>query len=263
MGIPLLAGREFTVADRQGSTPVAIIDELLAKRYFPHGSAIGARMDIAGDTAGIRIVGVVRQPRLYGLQADDRPQVYRPHAHAAYRAMTMAVRVAGDPAAMAPVVRAAIHELDREQPIALLQPMSTVVDQALAERRLVMVLIAAFATAAVLLASLGVYGVTANAVTQRTRELGIRVALGATSRQVVWLVLRRPMRLIAGGLVVGLAGALVATRLARGLLFGVSPTDPAVLGTVALVLTAVALLAGWLPARRATRVDPALALRSD
>jgi putative ABC transport system permease protein len=177
--------------------------------------------------------------------------------------MTVAVRTTGDPLAAAPEVRRAIRSVDAQQPIVSVGTMSDVVRNSLAERRLVLTLVGGFAAAALLLAALGVYGVTANTVTQRTRELGIRMALGADRRKVIWSVLGEPARLVAVGLVLGLAGTFAAGRVVQRLLYGVSPTDPATLAAVAVVLLLVALLASYFPARRATRVDPMIALRSD
>jgi putative ABC transport system permease protein len=201
--------------------------------------------------------------RMYNLQEAGREQVWVPHAYTWYRGLTIAVRTSGDPLGLAAAARQAIRSVDAEQPIVAIEPMTDAVKDSLAERRLVLTLVGSFAGAALLLAALGIYGVAASTVTQRTRELGIRMALGANRGQVIWSVLREPARLVALGLVIGLVGTYAAGRVVERLLYGVRPTDPLTLTVVALVLLCVAILAGYLPARRATRVDPMLALRAD
>jgi putative ABC transport system permease protein len=175
----------------------------------------------------------------------------------------MSVRTTGDPMRLAGAARGAIRSVDREQPIVNTTTMSAVVRDSLAERRLVLTLVAAFAAAALLLVALGVYGVTSTTVTQRTRELGIRMALGADRRKVVLSVLSEPARLVGFGLIIGLAGTFGARKVVQRLLYDVSPTDTTTLAAVAGVLVLVALFASYFPARRATRVDPMVALRSD
>jgi predicted permease len=261
-GIPLLAGEEFTAANRDSAFfRVAIIDDLLAKRFFPGGQAVGQIAIVDGDTA--RIVGVARHVRMYSLEEEGRPQIWVPHGWVPYRRMSMAVRTSGDPAALIGLARAAIRQIDPEQVIIEMSPMSERVSQTLAERRLALLLVGTFAGSALLLAALGVYGVTASGVTQRTRELGLRMALGATRRTVVGTVLSEPARLVTFGLAIGLAGTALAARLVRRLLYGISPLDPVTLVGVAVVLFAVTIVATYLPARRAIRVDPMVALRSD
>jgi putative ABC transport system permease protein len=262
MGIPLLQGTEFTAAHRDtGTSRVAIISEPVARRYFPKGDAVGQPVTIDGDT--LRVIGVSRQVRMYGLNEEGRGQVWVPHARTQYRYMVAAVRTTGDPMQLASAARRAIHSIDPQQAILGMTPMTDTIRDSLAERRLVLTLVGVFAGVAVLLAALGVYGVTASTVTQRTRELGIRMALGADRGSVIRSVLSEPARLVAAGLVIGLAGTLAAGRVVERLLYGVSPTDPVTLAAVALVLLGVALIASYLPARRATRVDPMIALRSD
>jgi putative ABC transport system permease protein len=261
MGIQVLDGREFGPSDRDSTARVALIDDIVAKRYFPQGNAVGQIITIDGDSG--RVIGIVRHVRMYGLHDEGRGQIYVPHGISQYRYLTIAVRTTGDPLAAAPEVRRAIRSVDAQQPIVSVGTMSDVVRNSLAERRLVLTLVGGFAAAALLLAALGVYGVTANTVTQRTRELGIRMALGADRRKVIWSVLAEPARLVALGLALGLAGTFAASRVVQRLLYGVSPTDPATLAAVAVVLLLVALLASYFPARRATRVDPMIALRSD
>lgn len=262
MGIDLLEGEDFGPAqyDSAGAR-VVIIDDMLAKRYFPTGSAVGQVMTLDGDS--LRIMGVARHVRMYNLQEEGREQLWMPHTFAPFRYMVLTARTAGDPLALASAARDAIRRVDADQPIIQIAPMSDAVRDSLAERRLVLTLVGAFAAAALLVACLGVYGVTASAVNQRTRELGIRMALGADRGSVVWSVLSEPTRLVALGLVIGLAGTFAAGRAVERLLYGIRPTDPVTLAVVGVVLLGVAILSSYLPARRATRVDPVVALRSD
>ncbi|HEU5219993.1 MAG TPA: ABC transporter permease, partial [Gemmatimonadales bacterium] len=261
MGIPVQSGREFAAAERDSTARVALVDGPLAKQYFPAGNAVGQVVTIDGDS--LRIVGIVRHVRMYNLQEEGRGQLYVPHGYTQYRGMVIALRTEGEPLALAAAARRTIRGVDAEQPIIGIATMNDALRGSLAERRLVLTLVGGFAAAALFLVALGVYGVTASAVTQRTRELGIRMALGADRRRVVLSVLGEPARLVALGLVIGLLGTFAAGRVVRKLLYEVSPTDPRMLGAVALTLLLVTLLASWLPARRATRVDPMDALRSD
>jgi predicted permease len=261
MGITLQEGRDFTTADRDALRKVALVDDIIAQRYYPNGGVVGQTIRIDGDS--LRVIGVVHHVRQYGLQEVGRGQAYVPHTYTPYRGLTIAVRTSGDPMAMAGVVRRAIQRVDPSQPIANISTMQDAVSASLAERRLVLTLVAAFAGAALLLVALGIYGVTASGVAQRTRELGIRVALGADPRRVAGQVLIEPVRLVAIGLALGIGGTILARGVIGKLLYDVSPTDPVTLAAVAAGLLLVALLASYLPARRATRVDPMVALRSD
>lgn len=197
MGIPILEGRDFAASD-DSSGHVLVIDESLARRYFPQGSAVGQSLRI--DTSAYTVVGVVKHARLYRLDADDRGQAYAPHAAFPSNWMSVALRTTGDLTALGEAAKGVIRSIDRDQPISRIIPMTAVVAESLAERRLVMVLISGFAAVAVLLAALGIYGITASAVAQRTREIGIRVALGAEPNRLVWMVMRQPLLLVAGGL---------------------------------------------------------------
>ena len=262
MSIALIGGQEFDASHRDSlSSRVAVIDDILAEKYFPKGNAVGQPVTLDGDT--LRVIGVARHVRMYNLQEEGRGQLWVPHAYNPYRYLTLVVRTAGDPLAIADAARRAIRALDPEQPIIRTGTMTDVVRQTLAERRLVLTLVGTFAGAAVLLAALGLYGVTASSVAQRTRELGIRMALGANRKSVIWNVLGEPTRLVAIGLVIGLAGTYFTGRAAQRLLYGVSPTDPLTLGAVSLLLLGVGIVAAYIPARRATRVDPIIALRAD
>jgi predicted permease len=262
MGIDILEGSEFDASHRDSTRMrVAVIDDILAKRYFPKGGAVGAPLILDGDT--LRVIGVARHVKMYGMHDVGREQLWIPYSYLPWRYAVFTVRTSGDPMTLATAVRQAIHAVDRDQAIMSVAPMSQAVRNSLAERRLVLTLVGAFAGAALLLATLGVYGVTASAVTQRTRELGIRMALGADRRSVLWSVMGEPARLVGIGLVLGLAITLATGKLVRSLLYGMEPSDPVTLASVAVVLLIVALIATLLPARRATRVDPMIALRAE
>ena len=262
LGIAILEGEAFNASHRDSSRRrVAIIDDVLAKRFFPRGGAVGAPMILDGDS--LRVIGVARHVNMYGLHDAGREQLWVPYSYRTWRYAVITVRTSADPTVLANSARQAIQGVDRDQAIMSIAPLSDAIRNSLAERRLVLTLVGAFAGAALLLATLGVYGVTASAVTQRTRELGIRMALGADRRSVLWSVMSEPARLVAIGLALGLVGALAVGKLARGLLYGMEPTDPLTLAIVAGVLLAIALLAALLPARRATRVDPMIALRTE
>ena len=262
MKIQMLEGDDFNASHRHTSRRrVAIIDDVLAKRFFPRGGAVGAPMILDGDT--LRVIGVARHVNMYGMHDQGREQLWVPYSYRTWRYAVFTVRTVGEPTLLTIPARHAIQGIDLDQAIMTIAPMSDAIRNSLAERRLVLTLVGAFAGAALLLATLGVYGVTASAVAQRTRELGIRMALGADRRSVLWSVMSEPARLVMLGLALGLLGALIGGKLVRGLLYGMEPTDPATLAVVAAVLLAIALLAALLPARRATKVDPMIALRTE
>ena len=262
MGMSLISGQDLGPSQRDSAgARVALIDDMLARRYFPNGSAVGQPVIVNGDT--IRVLGVVRHVRMYDLEDEGRPQLWMPYAYVPFRGMTLAVRTREDPATFVDALRRAIHDADPDQAIASIGTMGEAVRASLAERRLVLMLVSSFALAALLLVALGVYGVTATTVTQRTREFGIRMALGAGRRQVAWTVLMEPLSVVGLGLVIGLAGTLAGGRIVQQLLYGVRPSDPGTLIGASVFLLVIATLAGWLPARRATRVDPMVALRSE
>jgi ABC-type antimicrobial peptide transport system permease subunit len=209
------------------------------------------------------VVGVVGDVRHNGPQEEPRPELYVPYLQAPDRDMTIVVRTASDPASLAETIRREVLAIDRGQPLTRVRTMQALVARVMAKPRFSLILLGVFAGTAVLLALVGVYGVIAYSVGQRRREIGIRVALGASSGQVIAMVLRQWFRLVLAGVVLGLAAALALTRLMASLLYGVRPTDPLTFAAVAAVLVAMSLLASWVPARRATRVDPMIALRSE
>jgi putative ABC transport system permease protein len=262
MGIPMVRGEEFGPAQRDSAqSRVAIISEEFADKFFPKADPIGRPIVIDGDT--LRVHAVAKHMRLYGMDSQGREQVWTTHRYAFYRYMAFAVRVDGDPASFAAAARKAIQDVDSAQPIMGIKPFSENVKNSLAERRLVLTLVGAFAAAALLLAALGVYGVTASSVSQRTREFGVRMALGANRASVIGTVLSEPIKLVSAGLLIGLAGTWASGRIIGRLLYGVDAMDPLTIGAVVVVLLLVAVVASYLPARRATRVDPIVALRSD
>jgi putative ABC transport system permease protein len=263
MAIPLLKGRTFTDREVTQESRVVIISDGLARQYFPGENPLGKRITIAmkDQNDPCEIIGVVGDVKMKGLDIATRPMVYWPHAELPYLSMTLVVRTTGDPAAMAGALEREVRALDKDQPISDVRAMNEWLADSIARARFATFLLGVFAMVALLLASLGIYGVMAYSVTQRTNEIGIRMALGATPANVVHLVLKRGVLLALIGVAIGLIGSLGLTRLLSGLLFGVSVTDPAIFGLVPILLLAIAVLAVYLPARRATRVDPLVALR--
>ena len=260
--IPLLAGRAFEIRDNADAPRVAIINETIAKRHFGSATeAIGKRLSLWRDEKFMReIVGVVGDTKTGSLTTDAGAQIYVPNAQAKYNLMGLVIRTAGDPAAFATTLRREVQALDKDQPIYNVRTMDEVVMNSLGTRRVSMQLFAVFAGAALLLAALGIYGVMAYSVTQRTQEIGIRMALGAQKSHVLALVIRQGMTLSVIGVVVGLVGAFGLTRLIANLLFGVAATDPLTFVAIPLLLGAVSFFACYLPARRAARLDPIKAL---
>jgi hypothetical protein len=259
-GLRLLEGRDFREGEGADGASVALVDDVVATRFYPDGSAIGSRIVTGGDTA--TIVGVVDQARVHDIRADDRGQLYWPSATIALAGLRVAVRAdSGDPLALLPAARAAVEELDRDVAVSEVRTLEAIVDEALGEERLNLGLVSAFALAALLLSALGVYGVVTNAVVRRRPEIGVRMALGADAGRVAGTVLSQGLRLVVAGVGLGLAGAWVVSRFAASLLYAVEPRDPLTFGAVATLLIGVGALAAWLPARRATHVDPAEVLR--
>jgi putative ABC transport system permease protein len=262
MGIPVLQGRDFSDRDSTGAPPVIIISEALARKHFPNENPLGQRINAGANR---EIVGVVADVKPRGLELEAKPQIYLPYAQKPTIAsfVTFTIRTESTLLSLAGAVEREIRNLDANLPVANVRSMEQIVATSLAQRRLTMFLLGIFALIAVVLASIGIYGVVSYSVAQRTHELGIRMALGAQGRDVLALVLRQGMRLALLGVALGLAGAFWLTRLLTDLLFGVRATDPLTFVAVALLLATVALVACYLPARRATKVDPLTALRHD
>jgi putative ABC transport system permease protein len=268
--IPLLSGRTFEPGDNADGSKVVIINETTAKRYFGSpNAAIGKRLSIWAAFRGYRrdeqfmreIIGVVGDTKTGSLTDEGGMQIYVPHAQDAHwNFMALVIRTAGDPAAFATTLRREVQAIDPDQPIYNVRTMDDAVMNSLGTRRVSMQLFAVFAIAALLLAAIGIYGVMAYTVTQRTQEIGIRMALGAQRSDVLGLVVRQGMTLAAIGVVVGLAGAFSLTRVMASLLFNVRPDDPTTYLAISLLLIVVAFLACYLPARRAAKLDPMIAL---
>ena len=264
MGIPLKRGRDFTIHDAQGTPLVVIINESLARRYwpgYPNGPDPVGQHLVTGASAGGQIIGIVGDVRQAGLAAAVRPGLYRPCAQVAPQSAMFAVRTEGDPLRIVNSIRGQILSIDRDQPVSAVKTMDDVVEESEGQRRLIVTLLGVFAGAALLLVVVGIYGVIAYTVAQRTRELGIRRALGAQPRDILWLVAAQGLGLALAGVAIGVAGAVALTRMMKALLFEVSPTDPVTFVGVGALLVAVALTASLIPARRATRIDPMAALR--
>jgi putative ABC transport system permease protein len=271
VGERLVRGRTFRATDTSASQLVALVNEELARRYFAGRDPIGGRMRIGGDPKRpwVTIVGIVRDVRHNGVTAAVKEKFYVPHSqwHVAtsnpIRSMSLVAKTAGNPLDLARVVREEVRALDPNLPVAQVRPMSEIVATSLSEPRFTSVLFGIFAGLALLLAAIGVYGVLSYLVTLRTREIGIRVAIGAAPRDVLWLILVRGFVLSLAGIAIGVIAAVPLGRLVAALLYEVRPLDPLTFGSVPLVLAGVALLAGLLPAWRAMRLDPVRALKTD
>jgi putative ABC transport system permease protein len=268
LNIPLVAGRTFTDQDRLGSPFVAIVNEEMARQLWKGANPIGRTIKMFDSTAAwATVVGVVRDTRDEGLLADVPPTMYFPHAQASRSNyissgyMSVVVKTQGPPAAIVPQLRSIIRELDPNVPITRVQSLQEIVDVSIADRRFSTTLLMLFAALAVVLAGIGIYGVIAYGVSQRTHEIGLRVALGARRLSVARLVLQQSLVMSGIGIVLGLAGAVALARLARSMLVGVDAFDPLSLIAATLLIGLVSLLAGAVPVRRALRVDPITALR--
>jgi len=264
LGIPLLSGRVFQETDRAETEAVVIIDQSTARRHWPEGQALGKRVKLgAPQDPWLTVVGIVGDVRYHGLDSRVFPTIYAPHAQVHFYRMMLAIRATTDPLALVPAVKEQVAALDRNLPISKIQTMEQIVAGSVTPQRFNLTLLGSFAALALLLAAVGIYGVISYSVTQRTREIGVRMALGARARDVSRLVIGQCIKLALLGVALGLGGALALTRWMKTLLFNVSETDPLTFTAIAILLTAVALLAGWLPARRATKVDPLVALRHE
>ena len=263
MGIPLLRGRLFNREDLKPAD-VVIINEAMARRHWPNEDPVGKRVKINWDSdREDEVIGVVGDVRHQGLETQPRSMIYWPYLRVAYGGMTLTIRTAGDPSPIVSSVGQIVRELDSNLAVADVQTLDEVIAQSVAQRRLTMLLLSIFAGAALLLAAVGIYGVIAYSVTQRTQEIGIRLALGAQRADVLGMVVRQAAVLALAGIVLGAIGAAVLTRFMRDLLFEVRPFDPVTFLGVAACLTAVALVAAFVPGRRAARVDPVIALRAE
>ncbi len=264
MNIPLVQGRTFTDQDTKDAPAVMIIDALFAKRHWPGQDAVGKQVKFGGDGPPATVVGVVGRVRMEGLEDDSgRVQAYFPYLVTNWDTMSIVARTAGNPVSVANAVREEVLAIDQDQPIYNVKTVEQLRDEAVAPRRLNMLLFGVFAGVALLLAAVGVYGVMAYSVAQRTHEIGIRIALGASGGDVLKLVMRQGIVLALIGVSIGLLGAFVLTRWMRSLLFGVSAADPMTFVSLSLTLVSVAMIACFVPARRALKVDPVVALRCE
>ena len=263
VGIPLVRGRAFEARDREGAAGAAVVNEQLARRFWPGEDPIGKQIQLVQPTRLAEIVGVVRDGRFRGYRADVNPCFYVPLAQRYYYAMNLEVRTAVNPGRLVAAVRHEIQSLDRDLIVPEVQTLRSFRDAGLGQERLSAALLSGLGILATLIAAIGIYGVLAFAVAERTREIGIRMALGAASRQVMRSVLTDALALIGSGVAIGLVAALALVRFISSLLYGVASTDPAVYAGTAAILIAVGALASYPPARRASRVDPMVALRCD
>jgi predicted permease len=271
MGIPLVSGRDFTDRDGSGAPVVAIVNQEFVKRYFPNENPIGRRIALGWEqdtattggnmTLGGEIVGVVGNVKRRGLSQEIFPETYASFMQPTFSVFSVVVRSTSDPSTVMSAVRAQMREVDPDLPLSELRQLQELVSQSVSRPRFYTTLLGVFAAIALILAAVGIYGVISYAVSLRTRELGIRIALGATGRHVSGLVLQQGVTLAVAGVLLGGAGAYWLTRLLSKLLFGVTATDPLTFFGVAGLLTLVAAVASYVPARRAGKVDPLLAMR--
>jgi putative ABC transport system permease protein len=261
MGIPRLAGRDIEESDTQDRDPVAIINESFARQIYPGENPIGRKFILnLGNEKPHEIVGVVGDVKLVALDGEIRPTAYLSSRQYAFGLMSYVVRGTGDPASLAP---SAIRDIDPLLPVSAVRPLTDVFAESIVLPRLTTISMAIFAGIALLLAALGVYGVVAYSVSQRVREFGIRMALGARPGEIVGMVVRQNLTVVTIGLVVGVVLAIPATRLMRGMLYQVGPNDPMTFVAIAALLASVGCLAAYLPARLGTRLDPVTTLRAD
>jgi putative ABC transport system permease protein len=267
MDIPLLKGRLFTAQDANGP-PVAIINSTLARRFWPGEDPTGRKITNGLSRPGqpttwMTIVGIVGDLHHMDLEREADAEIFWPYEQHAPGALSLAIRTDSDPTHFAPLLRSAVMSIDKGQPVSQIRSMEQILTRSIAPRRFAVVVLGIFASVALVLAAIGIYGVVSFSVNRRTREIGVRMALGAQPDKVLRMVLGRAVALALSGVGIGLVGAIALTRVIRSLLYGVSATDPLVLGAVAVVLTAVAAFAGFFPARRAAHVDPIEALRNE
>ena len=264
MGVRLVNGRGFTAADTEKSASVTVINETLARRFWPNENPVGKRLKQGwpeNETPWREVVGVVSDVKLNGVDQETPLQAYLPLAQEPARDLALVVRTQGAPLLLAAAVEETVHAIDKDLPVFNIRSMDQLLDNGIARQQLTMVLLAGFAGVALLLAAVGIYGVISHSVSQRTHEIGIRMALGAQAGDVLKLVAGQGMGLAIVGVAIGVGASLVLTRLMSSLLFGVTPTDPLTFAAISVLLASVALLACYFPARRATKVDPMVALR--
>jgi putative ABC transport system permease protein len=262
MGIPLLRGRLFAERDATGAPRIVIINETMAKRFFPGEDPVGKRLRVGGEPAIYReIVGIVGDVKQHGLGHETTAQIYEPHAQRPFPSMALIARSSGAPTNLSAAIRGEVLMIDKEQPVSSVETVEQFLSASIAQQRFSALIFGIFGAVAMALACVGIYGVLNYSVAQRRHEIGVRMTLGAGRHDVLRLVVGQGLKLVLCGLGLGLVGALVLTRFLKTLLFGVSPTDPLTFALIAVLLTAVALLACWIPAWRATKVDPLIAIK--
>jgi len=266
VGTPVLRGRDFVEADTADSMPVTLVSAAFARKYWPGQDAIGKQVGVPIRAFNMTVVGVVADVKHVSLREEPGPEIYVPYTQKPWpsmQTMHVVVRTKADPASMAGAVRQAIRAVDPEVPVAAVATLDAIAGQAMAQPRFSMLLVGGFGALSLLLACVGLYGSVSYAVTSRTQEIGIRLALGAPKGRLFALVLGHGVRITALGIAIGVALALVVLRTMASFLYGVDSTDPATFGVLSFVLLAVAMLACYVPARRAMRVDPLVAMRSE
>jgi predicted permease len=262
LGQPIVEGREFIQQDSLGAPGVIVINQAMAHKYWPNEHAVGRAIRLGGsDGTRLTVVGVVGDVHNWGLDEKIRPQLFRPYPQAGWPVMCVVVRTTGAPSSYTPAIKAALAEVEPDRPVSNISLMTDVVEGSVGARRFPAYLLAGFAALALTLAAVGIIGVVSYSVAQRTQEIGIRMALGAARTDVLKLILSGSMSWVGVGIALGIIGSLGLTRLLGTLLYGVKPGNPLVLGSVSVVLASVALLASYIPARRAAKVDPMVALR--
>jgi putative ABC transport system permease protein len=265
MRIPVIKGRSFNDRDREDAPRVVMINESLAQRFWPHEEAIGKRLGFKASSPQVwhEIVGIVGNVKHRRLDAEPKPELYFPYSQYPGTFMTLVIRTASEPANTIATIRNEVLSLDPEQPIFDVKTMDERLSSSVAVNRFVMLLIGVFAGLATILAAVGIYGLIAYTVSQRTHEIGVRMALGAGAGDVLRLVLMRGLKLVVSGMAIGIAGALALTRVMESLLFEVSSTDPLMFAIISTVLTVVGMMSCFLPAYKAVRIDPMIALRCE
>jgi putative ABC transport system permease protein len=264
MGIPVTRGRLFSEREAIETAPVVIINEALAERFYPGEDPVGKRIKLGPnpDSAPwLTIIGVVGNVRHLALEIEPRPEVYRHYFTLPASSPILVVRTRSDPRAIISAIRSEVRTLDRNVPVSLVSTMDELVSRSVAGRRFSVMLLGVLSVIALVLAAVGIYGVLSYAVAQRTQEIGIRMAFGARRNDIVTMVLRQALKLSVIGIVLGLSVTLWATRIMAGFLYGVSSTDPVTLAGISTLMLAVALIASYIPARRASRTEPMIALR--
>ncbi len=265
-GLRIIEGRDFGSQDTATGQPVVIVNHTLARMYFGESSAVGQRLSFGRPSPSTRwhtIVAVVTDEKQDDLSAGVKPEVYDPHTQETQNTMSVVVRTAGDPLSLLPAVRREVSAVDGGIALYDVRTLDQVVERSLAEERFATLVLSAFAAAALLLTAIGLYGIIAFVVTERTREIGVRLALGATGSHVLWMIVWDGLRVVLAGLILGLIAAVTVNRAVQSFLFETPPSDPLVLVSVVGILAAAGMLASYIPARRAARVDPAISLRSD